>query len=703
MRSTPWVWCSLLVLATACGGKNSGDDDGPADDVDDDAPPPDARVDGAVDAPPDAATYTVTGALVGLTSGSATVTITTPDVTMSLELTGDGPFSFGTFATGTTYTVSVTAAGGSPANACFVGNKSGTIAMADVTNVRVECAPPDLRITEIASCFYANVSCWLEVHNPTASAIDLAGYTLRTPAANLGTNPPTGVGSQAFPLPALSVPAGGYVIVRGKPTADTYAGPAVATVAVTGPIVPIWSANGYVELVKANRTVDYVTFGNNLLSPTSVGWDGGNVPALITGDTSYGHAKVRTDPATDTNTSADWAPRAFTTPGGPNDITSDADADLDGIPDQAEVPGGTFAGIDLYAMGARTNRRDVFVQVDRMQSSDLGVIPRREALQRIVDVFATHQIAVHFDVGNMFAAGFDPANFNLGGGNLVPFSTQLNIGTTSGAASLYALKATHFDVRLSSVFYYMVFGYQSSPPAAGGRGELFGNDVIITQGNVGFATSPAAQLNYLINTQAEAVMHELGHNLGLAHGGDAEVNFKPNYISVMNYLYAYRGLPTIGNAEGDRYYLNRGGCGVTDPAQLVNNPFGTTHVLDYSSGASAALDEASLQEAAGLRRTGSTTVDFNCNGLTQTNLALDINADGMQTTLTDFNDWANLRSVFARTAQGSARGPAGRLDPLVDDRQPIVLDAGAFLRVAPASPRSSRARGSRSTPASLTR
>jgi hypothetical protein len=38
-------------------------------------------------------------------------------------------------------------------------------------------------------------------------------------------------------------------------------------------------------------------------------------------------------------------------------------------------------------------------------------------------------------------------------------------------------------------------------------------------------------------------MHELGHNLGLHHGGgqedplnDARFNWKPNYHSVMNYL-----------------------------------------------------------------------------------------------------------------------------------------------------------------------
>ena len=32
-------------------------------------------------------------------------------------------------------------------------------------------------------------------------------------------------------------------------------------------------------------------------------------------------------------------------------------------------------------------------------------------------------------------------------------------------------------------------------------------------------------------------MHELGHTLGLHHGGQDSENYKPNYLSVMNYSY----------------------------------------------------------------------------------------------------------------------------------------------------------------------
>jgi hypothetical protein len=61
-----------------------------------------------------------------------------------------------------------------------------------------------------------------------------------------------------------------------------------------------------------------------------------------------------------------------------------------------------------------------------------------------------------------------------------------------------------------------------------GVGELPGNDFYLAPDN---ASSP-------LSTQAlaGAFMHELGHNLDLRHGGHDDINGKPHYISVMNYL-----------------------------------------------------------------------------------------------------------------------------------------------------------------------
>ena len=39
--------------------------------------------------------------------------------------------------------------------------------------------------------------------------------------------------------------------------------------------------------------------------------------------------------------------------------------------------------------------------------------------------------------------------------------------------------------------------------------------------------------------QAGTFMHELGHNLGLRHGGGDNTNCKPHHLSVMNYAYQF--------------------------------------------------------------------------------------------------------------------------------------------------------------------
>ena len=88
-------------------------------------------------------------------------------------------------------------------------------------------------------------------------------------------------------------------------------------------------------------------------------------------------------------------------------------------------------------------------------------------------------------------------------------------------------------------------GTCTSAGLSSGLAELLGNDFVVSLG-CGFGGSdPSGGSVGTDDQQAGTFMHELGHNLNLAHGGAADsfaigsgnynTNCKPNYLSVMNY------------------------------------------------------------------------------------------------------------------------------------------------------------------------
>ena len=78
------------------------------------------------------------------------------------------------------------------------------------------------------------------------------------------------------------------------------------------------------------------------------------------------------------------------------------------------------------------------------------------------------------------------------------------------------------DVARKQIFHYMIFANSqnaSGEPGVSGLAELPGNDAVITFGGWGLNSDTWAEKHRLINYQAAAIMHELGHNFGLKHGG----------------------------------------------------------------------------------------------------------------------------------------------------------------------------------------
>jgi hypothetical protein len=123
------------------------------------------------------------------------------------------------------------------------------------------------------------------------------------------------------------------------------------------------------------------------------------------------------------------------------------------------------------------------------------------------------------------------------------------------------------------VFRYCIFGhYHTHEPGATGIAELPGNDFMtcltpwpdsVLALNAGLPNGSHRLPNWLPQERARAIsiveagtfMHELGHTLGLKHGGDDRVNFKPNYVSIMNYTFQWRNVVTRRDLDYSRQSL----------------------------------------------------------------------------------------------------------------------------------------------------
>src|SRR5262249_46536087 len=127
-------------------------------------------------------------------------------------------------------------------------------------------------------------------------------------------------------------------------------------------------------------------------------------------------------------------------------------------------------------------------------------------------------------------------------------------------------KLSHFTpTGRAPVFHYAVYSGEVNHEHPGGLGSLSGTDFVIKVITGGVRSGFAEE--------GRKFMHELGHNLGLDHGGGDDVNFKPNYISIMNYRFL-----SIGTL----------------------NPNGRQRYIDYSRRKLDTLDELSLDENVGI-------------------------------------------------------------------------------------------------------
>jgi hypothetical protein len=296
-------------------------------------------------------------------------------------------------------------------------------------------------------------------------------------------------------------------------------------------------------------------------------------------------------------------PNVCPIPGCPGGVPNVTDTDGDGLIDCWETDGIDSDGngsVDLVLPNANPNQKNLYVELDYMS----GHAPIPEAVQIVVDAFAaapvanpngqsgiilsvdvsdslpeTSQIAFPATPGSPFLSCTGEAT----GGNADFDSIKLQeFGTGAQKTNAAAKDAKRLAYR------YGVFAHFLQASASSGCAEINGNDFVVTLSEH-YATPATASA---IDRQASTFMHELGHTLGLGHGGESlSSNCKPNYLSVMNYAYQFNNYVVARPIDYSRQVLatldetalvEQDGVGPNAPtngAELAFGPFPVTRAL----------------------------------------------------------------------------------------------------------------------------
>ena len=328
------------------------------------------------------------------------------------------------------------------------------------------------------------------------------------------------------------------------------------------------------------------------------------------------------------------------------------DTDGDGLPDEWEKHGVTIEDqfIDLKAMGADPLHKDIFIHADWMGADPArpGVVfkPDPRAIRMVTDAFAIAPVEnpdqrpginLHVDAGPTSVlnnvTGATTTWGALSRAREVPFQATIGTHDSNGHynwGAVDAVKALQFlPAQRRAVFHYALFANNFSKAGNAGisRG-IDAADFIVTLGD--WPTPGGTLLE-----QTGTFMHELGHNLGLRHGGDDDINTKPNYLSIMNYSFSNVGvfqplgrqrsfdysrtlLPPLDERNLDEF------VGIRDPAMHLTLWNRRTHP-DNPAGSNACFANSSYFKSF----FPTDALDWNCDGAkTPTPVTADINGDG---------------------------------------------------------------------------
>lgn len=369
----------------------------------------------------------------------------------------------------------------------------------------------------------------------------------------------------------------------------------------------------------------------------------------------------------------------------PTGFTMTLDSDGDGLLDFWESPGGGLDGdfdgvIDLRLAdppyNAKPDRKDLFVEID----SGGGARFPAQARSLLIAAFANAPVSNPDGSTGITLHIFDTQH-NLSMASITPTSAALNQFPADANTLRDQFQGDPGDsdgkrAALRRTFRYALL-YPRIDGGYSGLAEIGGDQLVLNASSL-----DNAPFNRTL-AYAGVFMHELGHTLGLRHGGDDGVIGKPNYPSVMNYAlsqpypatarfwrldYSRSALPTLNESDLDE----AAGVLATDPlTRRFRTPFASN---------------SPLQQSVGVVKLDGSTVDWNADGdAGEPTVSADINFFGSGIpigvlqqpspgqTFIGHDDWGSIVYAVSPGTSPTADG-VGEVPPIDEEPGPAITE-----------------------------
>ena len=299
----------------------------------------------------------------------------------------------------------------------------------------------------------------------------------------------------------------------------------------------------------------------------------------------------------------------------------------------------------------------IFLHYDYMVGTDgHSHEPSEEAIQMVREAFSKQRISLVID----------PIHLAIPEHKTIVFGQTGPVCSNVPDPVLFRdLKTAYFSSPRQIPWHYAIFGHYLALAQSCDLGPFFSGSADLPGFDFAVALGLSAELigHTLPIWEADVLMHELGHNLNLQHGGGDPVDYKPNYLSVMNDAFVFTGI-LQGESPGSTTIVGRRADYSGQKLDTLNE-----FHLDERIGINSGTNDITLfsDDFIVHRGAGTGPIDWNFDGVIDADVAININRSSnesfprLEERVDGYNDWEHIRAWLNLPAYKSVQlrsGPA---------------------------------------------